>query len=110
MTLQLRLHLDPCYGVQREQDVLAAEKAAERMGYMLKDKQREVILSFVRGHDVFVSLPTGSGKSLCYSCLLWTFDYLKGDEWRAARLIVVVVSSLIALMKDQVAALPGESG
>ena len=54
---------------------------------------------------MFVSLPTGSGKSLCYSCLPWTFDYLKGDEWRTARSIVVVVSPLIALMKDQVAAL-----
>ena len=64
--------------------VLAAEKAAERMGYTLKEKQREVILSFSRGHDVFVSLPTGSGKSLCYSCLPWTFDHLRGDgAWQS---------------------------
>ena len=31
------------------------------MGYTLKDKQREVILSFARGRDVFVSLP-GRGE------------------------------------------------
>ena len=30
----------------------------------LKDEQRKVVLSFVRGNDVFVSLPTGYGTWL----------------------------------------------
>ena len=34
-----------------------------------KDKQKEVILNFVSGRDVFAALPTGYGKSLCYGCL-----------------------------------------
>ena len=32
----------------------------------LKHKQNEAVKEFVSGRDVFVSLPTGSGKSLCY--------------------------------------------
>ena len=32
----------------------------------LKDKQKESILTFLGGNDVFVSLPTGYGKSLIY--------------------------------------------
>ena len=38
----------------------------------LKDKQKEAIMSFVQGNDVLVILPTGYGKSLCYtlSCIV----------------------------------------
>ena len=60
------------------------------------------IVQFCRGQDVFVSLPTGSGKSLCYSCLPWTFDLLKKHSSQS---IIIVVTPLIALMKDQVSAL-----
>ena len=35
----------------------------------IKDKQRDAILAFVSGKDVFVSLPTGYGKSFCYQYL-----------------------------------------
>ena len=84
----------------RDSDILAA---AER-GYLLREKQAEVVVSFVRGRDVFVSLPTGSGKSLCYTCIPWTFDELK-KTGRQPKSIIVVVSPLVALMKDQVAAL-----
>ena len=48
--------------------------------------------------DVFICLPTGSGKSLCYAALPYAFDGLYGRESS----IVIVVSPLIALMKDQV--------
>jgi hypothetical protein len=46
---------------------------------------------------VFVCLPTGSGKSLCYCLLPAAFDHLKGQSKES----IVVVSPLIA-MKDQV--------
>ena len=60
-----------------------------------------MVEAFVEGQDVFVSLPTGSGKSVCYACLPLVFDLLRsqGDH----RSIVVVVAPLTALMQDQVA-------
>ena len=51
---------------------------------------------------MFVSLPTGSGKSLCYCLLPSVFDALRVTEGRS---IVVIVSPLISLMKDQVRAM-----
>ena len=36
----------------------AIETAACRLGYNLRPKQQEVVLSFVCGRDVFVSMPT----------------------------------------------------
>ena len=38
--------------------------AAEKLGVCLKEKQSEALLAFLSGKDVFVSLPTGYGKSL----------------------------------------------
>ena len=43
----------------------------------LKDKQKEAIHNFVRGHDCFVILPTGYGKTLCYALLPFVFDHLQ---------------------------------
>ena len=56
------------------------------------------VLSFLKGSDVFVSLPTGSGKSLCFALLPFVFDELYGRNGS----IAIVVSPLISLMKDQV--------
>jgi superfamily II DNA helicase RecQ len=36
------------------------------LGYSLKKEQLDVIVKYVMGRDVFVVLPTGYGKSLCY--------------------------------------------
>ena len=40
-------------------------------------EQAQAVRSFILGSDVFVMLPTGSGKSLCYASLLYTFDGLQ---------------------------------
>ncbi len=85
------------YGVR---GIVSAVEAGRRLGFELRAKQQEAVLNFVRGHDVFVSLPTGSGKSLCYGVLPWTFDTLRKT---AAQSIVIVVSPLVTLMEDQVA-------
>ena len=61
-----------------ESEVSAAiMEAGRKLGYELRERQQEVVAKFVRGRDVFVLLPTGSGKSLCYSVFPWTFDKLR---------------------------------
>ncbi len=57
--------------------------------------QREAIEANLAGRDSLVVMPTGGGKSLCYQA-----PAVYGD-----RGVTVVVSPLIALMKDQVDAL-----
>ena len=66
----------------------------------LKDKQKEAVTSFASGKDVFVALPTGYSKSLCYQGLPCLFDTLLKHEVPSC--IVVVVTPLVAIMKDQV--------
>lgn len=56
--------------------------------------QREIISAILAKKDVLAVLPTGGGKSLCYQFPAVFLQQL-----------VVVVSPLIALMKDQVASL-----
>ena len=78
--------------------------SVQSMGYdSPTENQKSAIDSFVRGNDVFVSLPTGSGKSLCYASLPGVFDRLR-QLIKASDLhnSIVVVSPLSALMQDQV--------
>ena len=67
--------------------------------FPLKKEQRGAVDMFLKGKDVFVCLPTGFGKSACYGILPKAFDLINGTS----RSIVVVVSPLSALMRDQVA-------
>ena len=77
----------------------AVKIAACRMGFSkLTPQQEQATTAFVNGNDVFVSLPTGSGKTACFAVLPFTFDILHGEQG----CIVMVVSPLTALMKDQV--------
>ena len=70
----------------------------------MSSEQRSVVQAFLDGHDVLVCLPAGSGKSLCYWILPGVFDRLRGLDSYS---IVVVVSPLKALMREQVEALKG---
>ena len=43
--------------------------AVLQLGFDLKDKQMEAIVSILRGEDALVVLPTRYGKSTIYGCL-----------------------------------------
>ncbi|HBC03467.1 MAG TPA: ATP-dependent DNA helicase RecQ, partial [Aequorivita sp.] len=76
-----------------EFDIYAALK--KYFGFTrFKGLQEEVVKSILNGHNTFVVMPTGGGKSLCYQ-----LPALMQDG------TAIVVSPLIALMKNQVDAL-----
>ena len=61
-----------------------------------KGKQESIIRNILEGNDTFVIMPTGGGKSMCYQLPALIFEGT-----------AIIVSPLIALMKNQVDALRG---
>ena len=83
-----------CFWVQRVTEELR-ELLSSQFGHdRFLPMQEEVVQNVLRGRNSIVLMPTGGGKSLCYQLPALSFSGL-----------TLVVSPLIALMKDQVDAL-----
>jgi ATP-dependent DNA helicase RecQ len=77
-----------------KKDVLT-ERLKTHFGFdTFKGNQKAIIENVLRGNDTFVLMPTGGGKSLCYQL---PSIMMKGTA--------IVISPLIALMKNQVDAM-----
>ena len=70
-----------------------------KTGIVLKPEQLQAVRHIYEGRDVFLWLPTGFGKSICYEVLPFLFDRKLESECST----VIVVSPLVSLMVDQVA-------
>ncbi len=80
-------------------DLSPREALKQFFGFdQFKGLQEGVINSVLEGHDTFVIMPTGGGKSLCYQLPALMLDGT-----------AIIVSPLIALMKNQVDAMRGFS-
>ncbi|MDI7775972.1 RecQ family ATP-dependent DNA helicase [Asticcacaulis sp. EMRT-3] len=90
----------PTANASARHDMAAAEEILRRVfGYAdFRGKQAQVLESVLAGRDTLAVLPTGGGKSLCYQ-----IPALLPKNGPSG--LVLVISPLIALMSDQVAAL-----
>ena len=78
---------------------IICQQAAHKIGSSeLKHQQLDAMVKLVSGKDVYVVLPTGFGKNLIYATLPWVYDSLLATDYS----MIVVVSPLTAIMKDQI--------
>lgn len=80
-------------------EIILTEQLQKHFGFnSFKEPQKEIITSLLSGKDTFVIMPTGGGKSLCYQLPAIISEGC-----------AIIVSPLIALMKNQVDLVRGYS-
>jgi ATP-dependent DNA helicase recQ len=85
----------PAKGATSKEDMNVTEALKKHFGFdSFKGDQKAIIETLLSGKDVFVLMPTGGGKSLCYQL---PSLMMEGTA--------IVISPLIALMKNQVDAM-----
>ena len=84
----------------------ALRKLCEVFGFERLNKHQEKALRLVveSKSDVFVNLPTGFGKSVVFQALPVVYSHVELSREKPP-VIVIVVSPLVNLMKDQVSRL-----
>ena len=76
-------------GFDKKMDAVI-ETTVQKLGYTeAKHLQTKSIKEFVSRNNVFVSVPTGYGKTVCYACLPLVFDTLHGHELPYSVIIVI---------------------
>ena len=100
MSNQNQIKYSPSYEVvvspEEREDLV--DLARRHFGYnTVHDYQLSAVSAMLKGIDSSIILGTGSGKSLCYALAA-----LASRDKASKRKMVVVISPLIALMKDQV--------
>ena len=71
----------------------AMKDALEATGYSeSRDYQRKTMEAYLSGRNVFVSAPTGAGKSLTFELAPYTFNRLFGEDCNAIVLVIVPFS------------------
>ena len=68
----------------------------------LKEEQLSSVKAVYKEKDVFLWLPMGFGKSLCYQILPFVFDHKLGLIGSGKNSAVLIVSRLVFLMVDQI--------
>ena len=77
-------------------------------GLVLKEEQKQAIAAVYRGRDVFVWLPTGFGKSVCFQALPFVFDYKLGLVNTEKKSLAIIIAPLVSLMVEQVQSLQAQ--
>ena len=60
-----------------------------KAGIVLKPEQQQVVRHVYEGRDVFLWLPTGFGKSICYEVLPFLLDLKLDSEYSSMGIVVV---------------------